>query len=193
MPFAPFDRQFLRKAGSHAAMAIALAMGAAVATTGFAEPAFAQKKKDKREEAKTQYSKECVAAYKPIEEGMNAPAPDYAALRAMLPGVTALAQSPDEIMAAGNVVYNIGARSNDQALQLQGMKLMLSSGKVAPEQVGQFNFIAYQLSTIAEQHAEARNYLQEAMAANFSSPNITPDQLRVKMDESFFADRKSVV
>src|SRR3546814_11927926 len=69
MPFAPFDRQFLRKAGSHAAMAIALAMGAAVATAGFAEPAFAQKKKDKKDEAKAQYSTEFVTAYKPIEEG----------------------------------------------------------------------------------------------------------------------------
>lgn len=192
MPFAAFDRQFLRKAGSHAAMAIALAMGAAVATAGFAEPAFAQKKKDKKEVAKAQYSKEFVTAYKPIEEGMNAPAPDYSALKAMLPGVTALAQSPDEIMAAGNVVYNIGARSNDQALQLQGMKLMLASGKVAPEQAGQYNFIAYQLSTIAEQHAQARTYLQTAMDANFSNPNITPDQLRVNMAESFFAENRFV-
>src|SRR3546814_744816 len=172
------------------ALAIALVMGTAVATAGFAEPAFAQKKKDKKEEAKPQYTKEFIEAYKPIELGLNAPAPDLAALKAMLPGVTALAVSPDEKMAAGNVVYNIGAKSNDQALQLQGMKLMLASGKVTPEQSGQYNFIAYQLSSIANAHSEARIYLQAAMDANYSTANISPDQMRVNMAESFFAENR---
>ncbi|OGS55398.1 MAG: hypothetical protein A3J40_00950, partial [Erythrobacter sp. RIFCSPHIGHO2_12_FULL_63_10] len=190
MPFALFDQQFFRKTGSQLVLAIALVTGTAVATTGFAEPAFAQKKKDKKEAVKPQYTKEFVAAYQPVEQGLNAPAPDFAALKAMLPGVTALAVSPDEKMAAGNVVYNIGAKSNDQALQLQGMKLMLASGKVAPEQAGQYNFIAYQLSTIANAHGEARTYLQAAMDANFSSANITPDQLRVNMAESFFSENR---
>lgn len=192
MRFPSFNQKLGSKVGSNLALAIALAAGTVLATAGFAEPAFAQKKKDKKEEAKAQYTKEFIAAYKPIEEGMNAPQPDLAALKAMLPGVTALAQSPDEKMAAGNVVYNIGAKSGDQALQLQGMKLMLASGKVAPEQSGQYNFIAYQLASIADQHAEARTYLQAAMDANFSSPSITADQLRVNMAESFFAENRFV-
>ncbi|KUO52089.1 MAG: hypothetical protein APF82_03450 [Sphingomonadales bacterium BRH_c42] len=191
MLFPSFNQKLGSKVGSNLAIAIALAAGTVLATAGFAEPAFAQKKKDKKEEeARPQYSKEFVAAYQPIEQGLNAPAPDFAALKAMIPSITGLAQSQDEKMAAGNVVYNIGAKSNDQALQLQGMKLMIASGKVAPAQAGQYNFIAYQLSTIAEQHAEARTYLQAAMDANYSTANVSSDQLRVNMAESFFAENR---
>ncbi len=173
--------------GTSLALAIALAMGTVVGVTGFAEPAHAQKK-DKKKKAKAQYSKEFLAAYKPIEEGFNVEGADPAATKAQLPGLIAMAQSGDEKFAAGNLTYNVGARSSDQALQLQGMEMMLASGKVAPEQEPQFNFVAYQLSSNAKQPTKARTYLQRAIDLNYTSAQVSAADLQAAMAESYFAE-----
>jgi hypothetical protein len=192
MSFSVSNQRFRRKVGSHLALAIALAAGSAVVATGFADPASAmQRKKDKdKKEERPAYSKEFIAAYSPIDEGLKAEAPDLNAIKGMVPAMKALAISPDEQFAGGNLVYNIGARSKDQSFQLDGMKMMLASGKSPPAQAGQFNFIAYQLLTIAGQHAESRSYLQKAIDAGYSSNAITTDQLRVNMAESFFSENR---
>ncbi|HAU21425.1 MAG TPA: hypothetical protein DCS24_02345 [Erythrobacter sp.] len=180
------------KARSHLALAIALATGSAVVATGFADPAHAmQRKKDKRQkEERAAYSKEFIEAYTPIDEIMKNEGGDIAAAKALVPAMKALAISADEQFAGGNIVYNIGARTQDQAYQLEGMKMMINSGKTAPAQIGQFNFIAYQLLTVAGQYAEGRTYLQNAIDANFSSANISTEQLRVNMAESFFSENR---
>jgi len=194
MSFSVSNQRFRRKAGSHFALAIALATGSAVVVTGFADPANAmQRKRDKdkdEKEARPSYSKEFIEAYSPIDEGLKSEAPDLNAIKGMVPAMKALAISSDEQFAGGNLVYNIGARSKDQSFQLDGMKMMLASGKAMPEQVGQFNFIAYQLLTIAGQHAESRTYLQKAIDAGYSSNVMTSDQLRVNMAESFFSENR---
>lgn len=195
MPFIVSNQHNRRKRWSHLALAIALATGTAVLATGFADPAQAmQRKKDKKkkEEERAAYSKEFIAAYSPIDEGLKAEGADINALKALVPAMKALAISPDEKFAGGNLVYNIGARSQDQSYQLDGMKMMLNSGKVQPAQVGQFNFITYQLLAVAGQHAESRVYLQKAIDANYSSDVMTPDQLQVNMAESFFSEERYV-
>ncbi len=179
-----------KKPGSQLALAIALATGTAVVgTTGFADPAHAQKKKkDKKEEAPAQYSKEFIDAYQPLNERANAEGADLTSLK---PEVIALAQravSQDEKNASGGLIYNVGAKTSDQALQLQGMELMLASGKTPAENVGRFNFIAYQLSNGQGDFPKARNYLQRAIDANFTSDNLTVSDMRVAMAESFFSE-----
>ncbi len=186
MRFFVADRQAGAKRGSNIALAIALAMGATAMSGLVAEPAYAAKK-DKKESAKGQYSKEFIAAFTQVQQGLNAETVDTAALKALLPNVIALSVSPDEKFATGNAVYNIGVKANDYETQLQGTKLMLESGKLAPEQIGQINFAAYQLANILKRYPESRTYLQAAMDANYTSANVTRAELQVAMAESFIS------
>ena len=191
MRFFTLSSRATRKRSSHLAMAIALATGGAVMATAVAEPAYAQKKKKKKKkEEKAAYSAEFIGAYKPLEEVMNAEGGDLNAAKGLIPALTANIASPDEKYAGGNVVYNIGARTQDRALQLQGMKLMLESGKATPEQIPQFNFIAYQLENVAGNFSGARPYLQTAIETNFSNPNISGADLRVAMAELYFSENR---
>ncbi len=178
-----------KKTGSHLAMAIALATGTAVVgTVGFADTAHAQKKKKKDKKEKAEYSEAFVAAYQPLNDQVNAEGADVAALKPQLTALIPLATSNDEKNAAGGLVYNAGAKTSDRALQLQGMEMMLESGKTPIENVGRFNFIAYQLANAQNDFAKARNYLQMAINSNFSSENVTVSDLRVAMAESYFSE-----
>lgn len=179
-----------KKAGSHLALAIALATGYVVLTGVVAEPAYAQrdKKKDRKKDEKPSYSKEFIAAFTPLQAVVNDQASDLSAVPAQLPALVALSQSPDEKNATGGLVFNTGARNGDQKLQLQGVTLMLESGKVAPEQVGRFNFIAYQLSNQMGDYPKARHYLQRAIDTNFTSDNVGKPDMQIAMAESFITE-----
>ena len=188
MRFFVADRRAGTKRGSHVALAIALAMGAALTSGLVAEPAFAAKKE--KQAAKGEYSKEYIAAFKPMQDGLNANPVDVAALTALIPGIVALSVSPDEKLATGNAIYSVGVKANDYATQFKGMTLMIESGKLAPEQIGQFNFAAYQLATALKRYTESRTYLQSAIDANYSSPSVTPSALQIAMGESLISDNR---
>lgn len=182
-----------KKRASHVAMAIALATVAVALTGVVAEPAYAQrdKKKDRKKDSeKAQYSKEFIEAFTPVQQVVNDEAGDINTIRANLPGLVALSVSPDEKNAAGGAIYNAGARSGDRSLQIQGMELMLASGKVAPENVGRFNFIAYQLTDAQGEYAKSRGYLQNAIDANFSTENVSVVDMRIAMAESFISENR---
>lgn len=178
----------LRKRASGMALAIALATGAVVATGTFmAEPAYAQKKKKKKDD-RPEYSEEFVAAYQPLNAKVS---DEFAELSVIKPNLLALAEmakTPDEKNAAGGLIHNAGARMKDQALQLQGMELWLSSGKVPIENIGRFNFVAYQLADGQNQHAKARTYLQEAINRNFTSQGVDASTMQVALAESYFSE-----
>lgn len=178
------DRQAGSKRGSNLALALALATGSLVVSGFVAEPAYAAKKE------KAEYSKEFIAAYKPIEEASKKDAADPAALKALLPNLLAVVSSADEKMVAGNLVFSIGNKTNDYAVQLQGINMMLDSGKVAVDQVGRYNFAAYQFANALSKNAEARGYLQKAIDANFTSESVTPAAMHIAMAESLFADKR---
>jgi len=182
----------LRKQASNLVLAIALATGAAV-VSGALFPAEAQaqrKKKEKKEEdeSKPQYSKEFIEAYQPVNQALNAEGADASALIPQVRSVIPLANSPDEKLAGGGLVYNAGIKAGDRAVQLEGMGIMLASGKVPAENVGQYNFIAYQLATAQNEFAKARPYLQAAIDANFSTAEIGPEDLQIAMAESYFSN-----
>lgn len=186
MRFFVADRRAGTKRGSRVAMAVALAMGATLTSGIVAEPAFAAKKD--KQATKGQYSKEYIAAFKPLQDGLNANPVDVAALTALIPGIVALSVSPDEKLATGNAVYSVGVKANDYATQFKGMALMIESGKLAPEQVGQFNFAAFQLASALKRYPESRTYLQAAMDANYSSETVTSSAMRIAMAESFISE-----
>jgi len=174
----------IRRLGSRMALAVALATGSATAITGFAEPAYAQKKK-KEEAPKKNYTKEFIAAYQPLAAKVEAEGADYAAIKAELPGMLALVQTDDDKFVAGNLVYTLGTKAKDTAGQRDGVVMMLASGKVAPEQVGVFNFLAGQLSYQLSDYPNARKYGIEAINSGYT--NNSPE---VFVAESFVAEKQ---
>lgn len=171
----------------HLGLAVALASGTAMlAAPGFTGVAHAQKKK--KDEPKSQFSKEFVAAYRPVETALNAADANVAAIKPQLLALLPLAVNADEQQALGGLIYNAGAKGNDQALQLQGMEMMLASGKVGFDQIGRYNFTAYQLANAQQDYPKARKYLQAAIDNNFTTDRISLADLEITMAESYFSE-----
>lgn len=153
------------KRSSSLALAFALASGAVFTGVPLESPAQAQKQE---KAAKADYSKGFIAAYTPVNENVSGEAPDYAAAAAAAPGLVAAVETADDRHAAGSILYSIGAKSENDQLMVQGLDLMLASGKVAPEQVGQFHWSSYQLNNRLGNTAAARAGLEGAIAANYT-------------------------
>lgn len=173
------------------ALAVALASGTAVLTVpGFADAAHAQKKKKKDDEkaaaAQPQYSKAFVDAYQAIETSLKAPTADITALKPQIAALGPLAVSPDEKLALGGMLFNAGITGKDLVMQLDGAEMMLASGKVKPEEVGRFAFVASQLATSLQQYDKSRTYLQQAIDLNYSAPNVSTDDVKLNMAELYF-------
>lgn len=165
-------RKKAKRAGSSIAMAIALMTGAAVGVTALETPAYAQKKRDK--EDKPSYSKGFIAAYTPVNEALNAEAKDEAAIRAGIPAMIAAIENDDDKNAAGGILNNIGVALDDRALMRQGINMMLESGKVAPERLGQFYYTAGQLAYNDDDFVVAREQLSKADAAGYTGMDLVP-------------------
>jgi tetratricopeptide (TPR) repeat protein len=173
------------------ALAVALAGGTAVlAVPGFADAAYAQKKKkdEKADAGKPVYSKEFVAAYQPIDTALRAPTADLAALKPQVLALLPLATSPDEQLALGGMMFNTGINAKDLPLQFQGVELMLASGKVKPEETGKFNLVAFQIANELKQYDKARSYLQKAIDLGYSAPNVSTSDLQMNMAELYFSE-----
>ncbi|MCK0099531.1 hypothetical protein MWU38_09060 [Qipengyuania sp. S6317L1] len=180
---------FSRKRTSSLALAIAMATGAAVATTAvMPTEASAQRKKKKDESDGGGYSKEFIAVYQPLNELMGTEGSDLASQRAQFDALAGLLNTPDEKIAGGGLMFNSGVRLQDPALQLKGMEAMLASGMVEAANTGRYNFIAYQLADRQNMVAKARTYLQAAIDNNFTAENINPASLRIAMMESYFGN-----
>ncbi|HUD29374.1 MAG TPA: hypothetical protein VMQ93_10910 [Novosphingobium sp.] len=169
---------------SRVALAVALSSGLAI---GVASPAMAAKKeKDKAPAAK--FSPEFVKVAGPIEKAMgeatakvpaNAQPTDLAAAKqsfdaavggngkAALDGAAAAATTPDDKMAVAQWMRNYGIISQDRALQYRGTTLLLESGRLPAESVGQTNYsagiTAYQLND----YVNSAKYLKAAKDAGY--------------------------
>lgn len=170
-----------KRAGSHFALAVALATGAAVMSGVIAEPAHAAKKKKQKDGA--DYSEGFVAVFAPLQEAFNAEGADRAALASQIPAVVAAVQTPSDRFAAGQMVYNIGLETKNTAMQLQGAEMMLESGKVPAEATGQYNFLAAQLAYNSEIWPKARKYGTAALAAGYTQNNP-----QLVIAESYFGE-----
>jgi len=155
----------MKRSISRAAMAVALSLGVVGVVGATATPAVAAKKKKSQGE----YSKEFIAVYQPLAEQVEV---DPAAAAAGIPGLAAAIASDDEKLAGGQVIYNIGAKTQDVATQYQGVKLMADSGKVAPEQQGSILLAAGQLGYNMKDYAAARGYLNQAAVLLPNDPQV---------------------
>lgn len=177
------------------ALAVALASSTAVlAIPGFTDAAYAQKKKkdDKAAEVKPAYSKEFVTGYQALEAALKVPGADTAVYKPQLQALVPLAISPDEQQALGGLLFNTGITAKDNALQLQGVEMMIASGKLQPTELGRFNLVAFQISSGLNQYDKARSYLQRAIDLNYSSENVTVSDLQTNMAELYFSEDRFV-
>jgi hypothetical protein len=155
-----------RAAASRLAFAVALAATGAAELTLTATPAHAQKKKEQAA-PKSEYSKGFVTVYEPAAKVFNENG-DLVALKAQIPALVAAAQTGDDKMASGRLIYNVGAKTSDVTLQRRGLDLMLASGKLPAADVPQNTFAAAQLAYNAKDYAAARTFAQQAVAAGYS-------------------------
>lgn len=149
---------------------LALIAVAGVGLTGVHAPAAAQKKKEQAA-PKASYSKEFIAAYKPVEEQANAAGADFNALKASVPAFVAAASTPDDKAAAGRMAFMIGQKANDFALALQGIEMLLASGRADPATLGQYSFVAGQLAYNLKDYAKARTHVEAAIKAGYTDNN----------------------
>lgn len=162
--YAPKRRRLF---SSRLALAIALATGTAVGVTALEAPAHAQKKK-KKKASKQDYSDAFKGVYPAMAEQVNADAPDLAALKAGVPALVAASTTTDDKFAAGNLIFTLGRKANDQSIQLTGMNMMLESGKVPAEQLASYSFAGGQLAFQANDFAMARTRFEQAAAAGYT-------------------------
>lgn len=154
-----------RAAASRLTLAVALATGGAVAMTAVATPAMAQKKDAKA--PKANYSKPFVAVYQPLAAAVTG-AGDPAAVKPQLPALKAAASTPDDKYAAGQVVYTVGAKTNDVALQREGLDIMLDSGKMEGADYAKNLYAAASLAYNADDLAVAQKRAQQAIDAGYT-------------------------
>ena len=173
----------LRKRVSATALGIALATGTVLTAGmfGFAEAAHAQR-------GKSPYSKEFSEKYAPLTAATEAEGADINALKPQIAELRAMAKSPAEILAVGQLYFNSAIRINDPAMQLTGMELMLASGQVPPETTPRYNYIAYQLANQSRDFAKARTYLQKAGELNYTSETVNATAIQLLMAELYFSD-----
>ncbi|MEM7778960.1 MAG: hypothetical protein AAF697_01060 [Pseudomonadota bacterium] len=177
---------FSRQRASALALGIALATGTAtVATLVFPTEANAQRNRDRSEGGG--YSAEFRSVYTPLEEVVKDESADLTPYRAQFYQLGGLMNTSDEQYAAGTMIFNAAIRMQDQQLQLLGMEGMLASNKVPIEQIGRFNFIAYQLSSAAGDIGKARTFLQNAINYNFTTDTISAPALQITMAENYFS------
>jgi tetratricopeptide (TPR) repeat protein len=178
------------------ALAVALAAGTAVlAVPGFADAAYAQKKKKKGDEeaeaGKPNYTEAFVKAYQPLDVKVKAAGANIAALKPELEALIPLAQTPDDKLALGGMLFNAGIIGKDYPLQLQGAETMLASGKAKPEDNGRYSVVAFQLANELKQYEKARTYLQKAIDLNYSAPNVTTADLQLNLAELYFTEDRN--
>ncbi len=142
------------------ALAIALTGGVALGSAAVtSDAAYAQEN-----------SRGFVEAYQPVAELVNGETPNYEAAKAALPALYETIENENDRQVAGNLTLIVGNNTSDKALQRRGLEMMLQSGLVAPEQLGQFNFYVGSLAYQAEDYAAARTALQAAKDAGYTDP-----------------------
>lgn len=160
---------------SRVALAAALSLGTVGAMAVTATPALAAKKA-----AAGQYSKEFITAYQPLSQKVEA---DPASVAPQLPALKATISSPDEKLIGGQLIYNVGAKTSNPALQYEGIKLMADSGKVAADQAGKVYLAAGQLGFNAKDYAAARGYLTQAATLMPNDPMIYATLAEISVQE----------
>lgn len=145
-------------------MALALGAGAVIGV----QPAVAKEKPAKQKSFNLS---------KPVREAVAAAqaaltAKDTATATAKLNEAKAAATSPDDKYVVSSVMYDLGRQTNNMPMQQESIEAMLASGLVPPEQQASFNTAAGQMAFQAKQYPKAITYLDAAVKAGATDPNI---------------------
>lgn len=146
-----------------------LALGLMLAL-GSAPAAMAKDKKDDQQQGpQLKLSKEFIAAAVKAQDAMKAN--DFAGAKAALDAAEPLATTPDEQYQLNALRLNVGLQAKDEVLQRKAVEAMLASGKVAPADVGKYNFFAGQFATNAGDFDGAAAHFQKAADAGYDPVN----------------------
>jgi predicted Zn-dependent protease len=148
------------------ATAMVAVLGCALMTT--ATPAAAQKKeKPKKEEAAKGKGLTASKGFAPALKKMTdaTGAKDAAALQAGLTEGQASASTPDDKYLIGFYQLQLGILNKDQALQSQGLDVMIDSGLTPPENIAVYNFYSGNFAYGAKNYPKAIQRLEVAKAA----------------------------
>ncbi len=164
--------------GSASPLALAAALAAAAMLGTAFTPAEAQQRRQQQqaqpaaEQQQPSNSEAFVAAYQPVAAIVSTEGADLAPARAQLDQVYAAISTPDDRHAAGNLALVIGTRLSDPVLQRRGIELMLESGRVEPERLGQFHYNLGTLAYDARDWAVARRSIEAATAAGYQQADV---------------------
>ncbi len=150
-------RKSARNAASAFAMAAMLAGSAMLATAVIAPTASAQ-----------EYAPEFAETYDPVAEIVFGEGGDIASVRSQLGTIASMAQSPDELNVAGNLILEAGNKTSDPALQRQGIELQLRSGKLDAANTRLFNWYRGRLAYQMEDYEVAKSSIREAIEAGWT-------------------------
>ena len=147
------------------ALGLALAFGATV-TLG-TQPAVAKEKKAKGPSINLSKGAREAAAAAQTALAAN----DTAGAATHLAALKAAATTDDDRYVLGSLIYDMGGKSQNMAQQLEGIDLMLASGKVDPAQQRSFYLAQGQLAYQAKQMAKAEAAISQAIQLGASDPN----------------------
>lgn len=157
------------------ATAMAAVLGCALMTT--AAPAAAQKKeKPKKEEAAKGKGLTASKGFAPALKKMTdaTAAKDAATLQAALTEGQTSASTPDDKYLVGFYQLQSGILSKDQAMQAQGLDVMIESGLTPAENIGVYNFYSGNFAYGAKNYAKAIQRLEAAKAAGSTESALSP-------------------
>ncbi|MCB2051779.1 MAG: hypothetical protein KDE63_10155 [Novosphingobium sp.] len=157
---------------------LAMALAAAVAVTGMGvgtAPAYAKKGGN---------SKEFVAAAGPFQKQIESLSKEQkdgadvtAKAKALIPEVEkvmAAASTPADQLIAGNFGQQLAGMAGDMALRARGVKMMLDSGELKPEQVPQFQFYLGNFAYASGDYATAGTALTAAAKGGITEEQLVP-------------------
>lgn len=189
-----FINRTSNRPGTSVALAVALLCGTALGAVALEAPAYAQKDKKEKKAAAPKLSKGFAKVYGPIVPLVNSPVPDEAALRGAIPALLAAVETVDDKDAAGNVLLSIGGKFDDYALQIQGLEMMIESGKNT-DRIGQLYYNGFLLNSNLGNMDAAREWGVKAADAGYSfegrltdgtTKTINAGDIRVMTIETYF-------
>jgi hypothetical protein len=149
-------------------LALALALGGLTVATA---PVAAAKEK-KEEPAKKNYSKAAQPSLAAAQKAIDAN--DVATATAELDKAKAAMQTPDDKYATGSLLYKLSQTNKDQAMQAQGIDLMIESGGADPKVLPQLYTVQAQFAWDAKNYAKVEQALTAARAAGDNNADVVP-------------------
>jgi tetratricopeptide (TPR) repeat protein len=162
-------------------MAIVFSGAATVGTMVLSTPALAQGQNQT-------LTKDFEKVYQPFADAVNTTG-DLAGARTQVPGLVAAVKTDYDRFFAGNIILQLGAKASDQALQKQGMELMLASGR-AGENAGLLHYFLGGFAYDAQDFEGARKQLQEAIGAGFAGNFAEKQDPWGLIAESYFKEAR---